>query len=52
MTQEPDKTSMAKAYEPQAVEQKWYDFWLEKGYFTPETFRTVFTTLSAVRSRS
>ena len=36
MTQEPDKTSMAKAYEPQAVEQKWYDFWMEQGYFTPE----------------
>ncbi len=27
---------MPKAYEPQKVEQKWYDFWMEKGYFTPE----------------
>jgi valyl-tRNA synthetase len=26
---------MPKAYEPQKVEQKWYKFWLEKGYFTP-----------------
>ncbi len=27
---------MPKAYEPGRVEQKWYQFWLEKGYFTPE----------------
>ena len=26
---------MPKAYEPGKVEQKWYKFWLEKGYFTP-----------------
>ena len=26
---------MPKAYEPGKVEQKWYRFWLEKGYFTP-----------------
>jgi valyl-tRNA synthetase len=26
---------MPKAYEPAKVEQKWYRFWLEKGYFTP-----------------
>jgi len=25
-----------KAYEPEKVEQKWYDFWLKKGYFTPK----------------
>jgi len=25
---------MPKAYEPGKVEQKWYRFWLEKGYFT------------------
>jgi valyl-tRNA synthetase len=25
---------MPKAYEPNKVESKWYDFWLEKGYFT------------------
>ncbi len=26
---------MPKAYEPGKVEQSWYNFWLEKGYFTP-----------------
>ncbi|MFC1940211.1 valine--tRNA ligase [Chloroflexota bacterium] len=27
---------MPKAYEPGKVEQKWYQFWLEKGYFKPD----------------
>jgi valyl-tRNA synthetase len=27
---------MPKAYEPGKVEQKWYKFWMEKGYFKPE----------------
>ena len=27
---------MPRAYEPGKVEQKWYQFWLEKGYFTPK----------------
>ncbi len=27
---------MEKAYNPQAAEKKWYAFWEEKGYFTPE----------------
>ncbi|MDP7286067.1 MAG: valine--tRNA ligase [Dehalococcoidales bacterium] len=27
---------MPKAYEPGKVEQKWYRFWLEKGYFKPK----------------
>jgi len=27
---------MPKAYEPGKVEQKWYKFWLEKGYFKPK----------------
>lgn len=31
MTQTPDE--MPKAYEPKKVEEKWYRFWLEKGYF-------------------
>ena len=26
---------MPKAYEPGKVEQKWYKFWLDKGYFKP-----------------
>jgi valyl-tRNA synthetase len=36
MTQAPDKEEMPKAYEPGRVEQKWYEYWMEKGYFTPE----------------
>ncbi len=36
MTQAPDiQEEMPKAYEPGEVEQKWYKFWLEKGYFKP-----------------
>jgi valyl-tRNA synthetase len=27
---------MPKAYEPGKVEQKWYKFWLDKGYFSPK----------------
>jgi len=33
---EAPKYEMPKAYEPAKVEQKWYKFWLEKGYFTPK----------------
>lgn len=29
------RQEMPKAYEPGKVEQKWYRFWLEKGYFKP-----------------
>jgi valyl-tRNA synthetase len=37
MTEEaPTQFDMPKAYEPGKVEQKWYRFWLEKGYFTPK----------------
>jgi len=36
MTQTPNvQDEMPKAYEPGKVEQKWYQFWLEKGYFKP-----------------
>ncbi|MFC1901380.1 valine--tRNA ligase [Chloroflexota bacterium] len=35
MTQVPNTEEMPKAYEPGKVEQKWYRFWLEKGYFKP-----------------
>ena len=28
-------TEIPKAYDPQKVEAKWYQFWLDKGYFTP-----------------
>jgi len=30
------ESEMPKAYEPGKVEQKWYSFWMEKGYFTPK----------------
>jgi valyl-tRNA synthetase len=29
-------TEIPKAYDPRIVETKWYQFWLEKGYFTPK----------------
>ena len=36
MTQPPNvEQEMPKAYEPGKVEQKWYKFWMEKGYFKP-----------------
>ncbi|MFQ6122685.1 MAG: valine--tRNA ligase [Dehalococcoidales bacterium] len=36
MTQTPNtQYEMPKAYQPGKVEQKWYRFWLEKGFFTP-----------------
>ena len=28
--------SIPKTYEPQAVEEKWYRFWEEGGYFKPQ----------------
>jgi valyl-tRNA synthetase len=33
----PPLDEMTKAYEPAAVETKWYHFWLERGYFMPKT---------------
>ena len=37
MTNTPEKQEeMPKAYEPGKVEEKWYKFWMEKGYFTPK----------------
>jgi len=36
MTEAPSvQYEMPKAYEPGKVESKWYQFWLEKDYFTP-----------------
>ncbi|MDP8211379.1 MAG: valine--tRNA ligase [Candidatus Stygibacter australis] len=29
-----------KQYEPQEIEKKWYDHWIEKGYFTPKIDKT------------
>ncbi|MFW6126066.1 MAG: valine--tRNA ligase [Chloroflexota bacterium] len=28
-------TEIPKAYDPRMVEDKWYNYWLEKGYFSP-----------------
>jgi len=37
MTEAPKtQHEMPKAYEPGKVERKWYQFWLEKGYFKPK----------------
>jgi valyl-tRNA synthetase len=37
MTQSPDiENEMPKAYEPGKVEEKWYQYWMDKGYFTPK----------------
>jgi valyl-tRNA synthetase len=33
-------SSMGKAYDPKATEQRIYEFWLEGGYFTPEIDRS------------
>ncbi len=30
------QNEMAKAYDPTNVEDKWYQFWMEKGYFKPK----------------
>jgi valyl-tRNA synthetase len=30
-----DSEALAKAYEPGKIEEKWYQFWLSQGYFTP-----------------
>ncbi|MDY6992708.1 MAG: class I tRNA ligase family protein, partial [Pseudomonadota bacterium] len=27
---------MDKTYNPQAIEQRWYQFWEQNGYFTPQ----------------
>ena len=36
MIQTPNtQEEMPKAYEPGRVEQKWYQFWMDKGYFKP-----------------
>jgi len=29
-------SEIPKAYEPGNIEKKWYDFWLEQGYFSPK----------------
>src|SRR5579859_506329 len=39
-TPEAPIASLPKAYEPRAVEDKWYRFWEENGYFKPQPSRT------------
>jgi valyl-tRNA synthetase len=36
MTKSSNSQEMPKAYEPGKAEQKWYQLWSDKGYFTPE----------------
>jgi valyl-tRNA synthetase len=35
MTTQSETPELPKAYEASLVEQKWYQYWLDKGYFTP-----------------
>ena len=35
MTQATPRRDIPKAYDPKAVEQRIYDFWVDRGYFTP-----------------
>ena len=32
----PGQDEITRSYDPKQVEAKWYQFWLERGYFTPE----------------
>lgn len=34
--QESRREPLGKAYDPATTEQRWYDFWLSKGYFKPQ----------------
>ncbi|MDW8058749.1 MAG: valine--tRNA ligase [Thermomicrobium sp.] len=36
MTQVAHSDELAPVYQPQAVESRWYDWWEQRGYFTPE----------------
>jgi valyl-tRNA synthetase len=37
MTKTPEiENEMPKAYEPGKAEEKWYQYWMDKGYFTPK----------------
>ena len=39
MTQSPETGEMPRAYEPGQSEEKWYKYWMDKGYFTPKIDR-------------
>ena len=34
-----DELNLAKVYDPGQVEDKWYKYWEENGFFTPEVDR-------------
>jgi valyl-tRNA synthetase len=36
-SESPGKDDTSRSYDPAPVEAKWYQFWLERGYFTPKT---------------
>ncbi len=40
MSQTNEKQEMEKSYNPALAEARWYAFWQEKGYFTPEIDKT------------
>ncbi len=40
MTQTARRRDIPKAYDPQAVEQRTYSFWVDNGYFTPKIDRS------------
>jgi len=31
-----EKKEISKSYDPKQIESKWYQFWMEQGYFTPK----------------
>ncbi|ADJ26336.1 valyl-tRNA synthetase [Dehalogenimonas lykanthroporepellens BL-DC-9] len=37
MTDNTSVNELPKAYDPASVEDKWYRFWMERGYFKPDT---------------
>ena len=37
MTDNTSVNELPKAYDPASVEDKWYSFWMERGYFKPDT---------------
>jgi len=40
MTDSHTQSEMPKAYEPGKIEEKWYQYWVQRGYFTPKIDKT------------
>ncbi len=40
MTDSHTQNEMSKTYEPGKIEEKWYRYWVQKGYFTPKIDQT------------